>query len=121
MSNLPTVRKVRTREQIEAIQRGAAADNHYVIAPTHYVEKNGQIAGYWSINGIPNFHLWHDSKLITARDSIHLTDIGDAIISNMGFSECVMYCAKSSPYYNYMHKLGFQGGFNTNLFVREIK
>ena len=75
---LPSVTRFSPRE-LEALQAAAKADEHYVSQPTHLVKKNGEIAGYWSINGIPHVHLWHDSKSLTARDSVALRNMLDSI------------------------------------------
>jgi hypothetical protein len=118
--SLPTVHKITNLDVVKEIKSCAAKDDHYVLAPTHVVKKDGEIAGYWSINGVPSVHLWHDSSKITARDSTHLVSLIDHSVMEMDHRVYVITCASSSPYFPHMERFGFKPVFQSNLLIKEI-
>lgn len=120
MSNIPTVRPIADSLEIAQLQEAARRDDHYVLAPTHVIRKNGEIVGYWSIDGMPTVHLWHDSQALTARDSVVLNEALNQQIAGMGHNRFVCMCATHSPYYPHIAKLGFKEIFQSNLLIKEI-
>jgi hypothetical protein len=119
--SIPVVRPVSDKLQLAEIRRNAAEDDHYVIAPTHAIYKDDRICGYWSIDGMPTVHLWHDSQRINARDSLYLSESLNQNIINRGHSRFQILCSSESPYFPHVEKLGFVPVFQSNLLFKEIK
>jgi len=116
---MTTVKKITTPEQMLAVQAAAEADDHTMLYPTHYVEKDGEIVGAWCINSVPTLHTWSHTEKMTAFDSIKLMPVADAIMQDRGTPTYITFVATHSPYFDKMGKLGFIGPQPTNLFLKE--
>jgi len=101
----PIVRPILPRD-IEPLQKAALADAHILIYPTHLVTRDDKIVGYFSIKP-PYATVWCSTKDITARDSVHLMGVLDALAAQMGCVDYIMFCANDSNYAPVLHKLGF--------------
>ena len=94
---------VETREQYEAIEKAAAADKHYVLAPTHYWQhKNGEVAGYFSNGVVPVGHFWMDSKS-KPRESFEAVKLCENI-AKATHKWGMIACAETSPFYKTLEK-----------------
>jgi hypothetical protein len=94
-------------EEVEALERAAARDAHGVWYPSHLIRKNGAIAGYLSICQTPIVNVWLDSKQVQARDSIQLLNTLENVLRMTGRDSYIMPCAKTSPFYANMDRLGY--------------
>lgn len=119
LASKPLIRFI-TQEDIEELVAKANDDNHKVVAPTHVVVKDGEIAGYLSHGAIPTVHVWLSTKKIDSRDTVHILPMMEQIAMEKGSQYMCMPCADSSPYISYMAKFGYANLGHMNFFVRKL-
>lgn len=95
-------------EELEYLKARAAEDGHEVLFPTHLAIKDGEIVGYVSLGFLPTVNIWMSSKGVKVRDSLALLNIGQHMLRERKIKHFLMPCAKNSPYYPFMEKLGFK-------------
>lgn len=121
MAYVPTVRRIKSREeQVEAMQ-AAEQDTHLQQAfPTHIVRRpDGEIVGYWALNTVPTIWAWHKQDM-KVRETDHVFATLDSIASELGMEHYVVPLCEGSPYQDYMKKLGFKEMGKATLYVKEI-
>mgnify|MGYP003149836181 CR=1 FL=1 len=119
---LPEIRKITTKEEYQATINAARMDNDALHFPTHMLYKDGKIVGGWSLEGIPIALVWHDTKAITSRDSLMLSNTIDTIMNDRGHKSFLQACNSNSPYNKYMEKhFGYKTVWPTNLFVKNVE
>lgn len=99
-------------QKIQAVDIGplvslAASDNHCVLYPTHVIRKDGQVAGYVSVCATPIVNVWLHTQKVEALDSVRLLGKLDDYMRMIGQDSYIMPCAKTSPFYPNMERLGF--------------
>lgn len=114
------IRRIEPNE-LQELRERAAQDDHVVLAPTHVVEKEGEIVGYLSIGAIPIVNVWMDSQRLGPRDSVAVLGQLDAVMDYAGQPTYFMPCDPSSPFHPVMEKLGFDPLMETQLFVRKAR
>ena len=114
------IRRMESSE-LQELRERAARDDHVVLAPTHVVEKGGEIVGYLSIGAIPIVNVWMDSTQMGPRDSVAVLGQLDAVMDYAGQPAYYMPCDKGSPFYPVMDKLGFGSLMETEIFVRKAR
>lgn len=118
--SLPTLQRVRTEDERQRLIAAAQADNDAMIYPTHGVYKNGEIAGAWSVAGIPLVLCWHKKDTIGPRDSLVMNNTVRALMDNVNQREYLIACNNSSPYIEHMEKFGYSPVWPTNIFVNNV-
>jgi hypothetical protein len=104
----------------------AAADGHAApIQPSYYLEKDGEIAGTVSIlnmnNGMCMVSIWAHSKRVTARDTLMCLAIIENFCRMVGYKHIYMPCSTTSPYWDYMSKMGYtETNPSTKYFIKPI-
>lgn len=116
MSHVPRVRKITTKEQLDAILVAAKEDNDGCILPSHYVEKDGEIVGAASLAVVPVLLIWNHSKKVSPRDSIQLKHTYEALMEERGYKKFMILCNKNSPYNAHMKALGYKSVWDTEIF-----
>jgi hypothetical protein len=106
--------------KLQQLAEKAAADNHPVIAPTHCLEKGGEIIGYFSIGGLPTVQAWFDSQHKHAADSLKMIEHLETILREQGVRMFAVACAPESPFSTHMERLGFRKMGTTVLWGKEI-
>lgn len=117
----PTLKKIRSDAEADAVIAAARANNDSMIAPTHVVMKDGEIAGAWSVNAIPLVLCWHHTERMKARDSLLMKNTVDAVLDSAGVRQYVTCCRSESPYMEHMEKFGYEPVWPTNLFLRDVR
>lgn len=118
---IPQLNKISSIEEAQKVIEAARSDLDAIIAPTHWVEKNGEIAGAWSINAIPLVLCWHHSKAMGARDSFVMRNTVDALLQDRGVPNYATCCRSDSPYIEHMEKFGYQPIWPTNMFLKNVR
>lgn len=113
----PKVRLIKTPEEYNQVIDSARADADAINYPSHIIEHQGQIVGAASLGVVPLVLVWHHSKLIDARKSLHLKNIYDSIMETKGFPEYVIACNSHSNFNPHMKRLGFNPIWSTELFT----
>jgi hypothetical protein len=118
MSHLPSVNRIKNAEELQAVLKAAAEDNHAILLPTHVVRKNGEIVGAASLNVVPVMMIWNHSQKVGARDSIQLKHTYDALMEEITNGKAyVILCDKDSPYNPMMKSLGYKSFWETEVFT----
>lgn len=107
IDHFPRLKPISSREELEALERAAAADNHSVLAPTHLVVRGGDIVGYASIGGIPILNVWVDSQRVKARESAYLLNAAENVAAATGVRRILLPCSQESPFHPLIEKLGY--------------
>jgi len=95
-------------EDFNPLVEAAKKDNHMVLYPSHILKNNdNDIIGYASVCSAPVVMVWSDSKKMTALQSVRVLHEVEDKLKLMGIKQYLMPCAKISPYFKYMPKLGF--------------
>lgn len=116
MSHIPKVRKIRTKEEIEAVLKAAREDSDGIVLPSHVVEKDGEIVGAASLAVVPVVMVWSHSKKLGPKESIILKHTYDALMEEKGLPKYIVLCNKHSPYNPVMKSLGFKSVWETEIF-----
>jgi hypothetical protein len=96
-----------TAEDLQPLIEAAKKDNHVVLYPTHVIKNNDEIIGYTSVCATPVVMVWADSQKVSAAQSVILLKNLEKELQQSGIKEYLMPCAKDSPYFPHMTKLGF--------------
>ena len=116
MNPFPIVRAVKTLEQESRVLQAARENNHSMICPTHFVERNGEIIGASSLATVPLVLIWSHTEKLSARDSIHLKMVYDSIMETKGLPRYLVACDETSPYNAHMKRFGFKPFWKTEIF-----
>lgn len=101
------------------LRASCEGDNHLMFFPTHVVEKGGEIIGSLSINAVPTVYLWMHTEKAKARDSVMVQNFLDNFMAT--FTSCYMVpCVATSPYFDYMKRVGYLHGELAGLFFRKV-
>lgn len=116
---IPELKVVDSLEKAQAVEAAAAADGHYVFAPTHYVEKDGKIISYFSAGIVPVGHFWVDSKVspfVSHRVISACVELGRRVSPRFG----AIACSPKSPFHRLIERhFGFNYTMTTSLFVKD--
>jgi len=93
--------------RIEELRRVAKEDGHDVVNPAFVAERNGEIIGYCSMEPVLMAVCWMHTKRSGRRDSMAMLNQVENETSRMGYGQQVMPCAKDSPFYGALEKLGY--------------
>src|ERR1700679_1944103 len=113
------IRKV-VVEDIAPLQKMAAADDHFVFAPTHVTMKNGNYVGFISIASIPMVLTWQDTRGVKAVDSIQIIKFIEGAVGQMGSNLVCIPCSPKSPYLPYMERFGYKKFGNCDMFAKSL-
>ena len=114
------IKKLTSVMEFERLQEAAAADDHVLISPTHFFEKDGKPMGYVSILPCSPVHWWMDSKVGNAFDSLRTIKQLEQEAYKQGIRHYQVAVADTSPYHSKMHKMGFSSLGDTTLFRKTI-
>lgn len=78
--NFATVRPIRP-EDAEAVRAAAAEDGHQLVAPTHVVERDGEIIGALSVGVVPLVLAWGHSTKSRTRDAVHTVSVIENLLA----------------------------------------
>lgn len=104
---LPWLRPVQDWD-LAPLKAAAGDDGHVVIAPTHVIWKEGELAGYVSLGRMPLLLSWLHTHKIKARDTQYVLNLCENLASAAapGGVLCVP-CVEQSPLRPYMEKFGY--------------
>lgn len=114
------LRQIKGQAMLDELAMNAAADDHKLFWPTMAIEKGGELVGYVSVPFTPTIYLWADSKRMTALDSVRALKEVEQIMQQHGWSEIMVPCAKDSPFFSKMQRLGFEEVGEATFFKKPI-
>tara|TARA_R100000458_G_C8254677_1_gene230967 strand:+ start:623 stop:988 length:366 start_codon:yes stop_codon:yes gene_type:complete len=118
------VRKIKTKEEYEYISKMHQKNKtDGVDAPTHVLyDKEGNVAGVWSLAVIPLVLAWSNPEIMKKTDSIYLNETLAALMDEKGYDYFYIACDKDSPYYKHMDKFGYKTlNWAPSLFFKNLK
>ena len=107
-----------TPAQGPLLAAAAAADGHAVYAPTHLVQRDGQIVGGLSLGGLPLLFLWLDTQRVTPRETYQVWSAAAAELRGRG--PVIVPCTDASPLRPYLERLGGQRVGTAHLYLKEF-
>lgn len=96
-----------SQARLVELQMAAAADEHIVIAPTHIMERNGEIIGYLSLGAMPVVQAWFHSQKCRALDSVRMIRAGEQVFREIGVKQYCVGVSEHSPFAPHMGRLGY--------------
>lgn len=114
------VRPYAPNDYAELAQAARADSGHIAVAPTHVVEKEGRIVGYFSLGAIPLALVWLDTKACQVLDTVVVVSTYENLARAMGHQALCVPCSKTSPFYQYMKKNGFVEMSDMTMFVKSL-
>ena len=113
----PTVHKIRSDAEARQVIEAARKDQDNLHFPTHAVRRSGEIIGAVSMAAVPLVLLWSHKEKVSARDSLHLKRVYDAIMEEKGHRAYYIACNDRSPYAPHMERFGFKPVWRSTIFV----
>lgn len=109
---------LQTPAQFEAVCKAAEADgNHNTISPTHFVVKDREVVGAFSIGS--TVWWWLNSKL-GPRDSHNMWVAVETLLRDRGIGRYIVLIPHSSPYNRVAETAGMHKVEDTQVFVRNL-
>jgi len=91
---------IQTEEELNAVKQAAYNDEHRgLINPSHFITKEGEIIGAFSVES-PTVYWWMHTQKAFKRDSMSALIALDAVMADHGYRQYIVPCEESSPYYN---------------------
>ncbi len=114
-----TVLRKITGEDIPVLEEMLARDDHDAWAPTHVIEKDGEVLGSVSIDGIPLCTVFISSEV---NSPLVVRQVGkemDRVLKSYGDKGYFVVAGPKSPVRKLM-PLGDYVGYNTTLWYKDI-
>ena len=117
------IRKIKTKEEYAYANKMAEKNGHSVPYATHILHnKEGDVVGLWSLASVPMVFVWHHTEKMNRTDSIYCNETIAALMDEKGINNFFIACDKSSPYYKYMDKFGYESlDWETCIFSKNLK
>lgn len=120
MSHIPKVRKIRSKDELDAVLAAAKKDSDGIVLPSHLVEKDGEIVGAASLAVVPVLMVWNSRGKIGPKESLILKQTYEALMEERGIQKYIVLCNKNSPYNPVMKSLGYRSVWETEIFENEV-
>ena len=117
------VRKIKTKEEYKYAVKVANENGFKIPYPSHILyNKNGEVAGTWSLANIPLVIVWSHTDRMQRLDSMYHNETLAALMDEKGYSKFLIACDKDSPYYKHMSKFGYKSlDWETCMFTKNLK
>lgn len=113
------IKKITDKETYDLVMRLSKEDNHEMSPATHVVcNDEGSIIG--SISILPTAIVWMDTKKNNACSSVKMEQQLTTFFGMSGEKVMMVPCKKSSPYNEYLTKLGYIKVSDFDLFLKGI-
>lgn len=110
-----------TLQQIESVIEQAKLDDHGILAPTHIILKNREIAGCLSVGSIPMMLTWIDTRKNNKFDSARIFQTVEESLKFAGHRFVALPCSPKSPFFPLAEKAGFVRVYENNtLFIKSL-
>lgn len=121
IDKLPIVTRVTTVEQSNRLVDAARKDNHDVYYPTHMIEKEGEVIGYFSICSIPIVEFWMHSTKVKPIESAMMINFGENLVRNTGHKQVFITVGTNSNYYPVIEKhFGYKKIYDTVILAKNL-
>lgn len=107
-------------DDLRALVDAAALDGHRVLAPSHIIDKGGEIAGYIGLNSLPTFQGWFDRGKVKARDSATIFNIVENLCRAQGMRHLALLLPETSDFRGVIDRFGYERLATVTLEVKEL-
>lgn len=114
------VRPYRAQEDDLALKAAAKADAHAPLNPTHVIERDGEIVGYFGVNSLPLYRLWFHSEKMKATDSTRLLFMIENHFRMAGVGVVGTVINTTSPFYPVASRGGYLECIGDRLFLKGL-
>ena len=117
------VRKIKTKEEYKYAVKVANENGFKIPYPSHILyNKNGEVAGTWSLANIPLVIVWSHTDRMQRLDSMYHNETLAALMHEKGCNEFYIACDNYSPYYKHMDKFGYKSlDWQPSMFIKSLK
>lgn len=116
---IPTVKKIVSKEQADALMQAVKQDSDNLDFPTHMVLRGDEIIGGISVGAIPFCTVWMDSEKCDAKDSFQMQSCIESVLNDRGISRYFVACDEKSNYMGHMERFGHKPYWRAVLYLRE--
>ena len=109
-----------TKDEFDKLVELSKQDAHGVLFPTDVVVQGGKTVGWWSIGVMPTAWAWMSTRDLKIRDSLQIINTVEGVQRRLGAPGMFMPCAKTSPFYGYLEKIGYTNGGNYDFFFKRF-
>jgi hypothetical protein len=95
---LPKIYPLTTQEEMDNLMVAAGQDAHWVVYPTHYVKKQDEIVGYFSVCKLPVVCLWMHTGKVKPLDSVIALNTAENLVRSAGHKHLFALVSEESPY-----------------------
>ena len=103
------------KQQVEA---AAKANGNSLGAPTHYLERNGEIVGALRLQVLPVAAIWLHTEKIRAHDSLEFVRVLCGSLSMAGHHAVAVVINRDSPFLKVKERFGFMGNDNDVMAIK---
>jgi hypothetical protein len=114
------VRPYRAEADHLALAAAARADDHVPLNPTHVIEHDGEIVGYFGVNSLPLYRLWFHSEKIHAGASTRLLFMIENHFRMAGVGLVATVINEHSPFYPAAPRGGYLECLGDRLFLKQL-
>jgi hypothetical protein len=114
------IRPPREKEKFDELLARAAEDKAFVYYPTHIIEKDGEVIGFFSIGANPVILAHFDRQKCSAKDTIKAIEIGENFMRALGHKNYTLLCETESPFYPLLEKMGYKNIMPTNMMSKNL-
>ena len=117
---MPTELRAISQEDVKPLYAMAEAEGHDIWQPTHIIEKDGEMMGSVSIDGIPMCTAFVSREISSPFVLRSMVKETEEIIRNYGDRGYFLCVGPNSPAHRFMPRGGY-AGFKTDLWYKELK
>ena len=114
------VRPYRGESDSLALAAAARADHHAPLNPTHVIEHDGEIVGYFGVNSLPLYRLWFHSEKLHAGASTRLLFMIENHFRMAGVAIVATVINEASPFYPAAGRGGYLECLGDRLFLKQL-
>lgn len=114
------VRPYHAESDALALAAAAKADNHVPLNPTHVIERDGEIVGYFGVNSLPLYRLWFHSEKMSASASTRLLFMIENHFRMAGVGIVGTVINTNSPFYPVAARGGYLECSGDRLFLKGL-
>jgi hypothetical protein len=114
------VRPYHAESDALALAAAAKADSHAPLNPTHVIERDGEIVGYFGVNSLPLYRLWFHSQKMSASASTRLLFMIENHFRMAGVGIIGTVINVGSPFYPCAPRGGYLECIGDRLFLKQL-
>jgi len=98
----------------EYVMREAKDNKHYLLQPTHSVEKDSVLIGAFNLAKLPVVNFWMHTERAHSRDCLIAFNVAENLLRAQGNDILILMHKPNSPFNNFIPKLDYKS-LDTNI------